>query len=468
MQEANASSGLSRSQNDPNGHGSSAIWLTQLRWIAVAGQLLVIGFVYFVLKIELPIVSMLALVLCTVASNVALWFVARRSLNASSEMPIDRQANSGQSFGVSFGIHHGSVGSRTLGGLLLFDVMILTGLLYLSGGAANPFILFYVANIVVAGVVLSRFWAIAISAASVLGAFFLLNRATPNVVFANSPLAADSPWDVTKAAFLIAFTTCCGVLAYFVSMLALQVRQRDRRLAIAEKERERAQRLEALATLAAGAGHELASPLSTIAVIAGELSRTLDKQDIPDKVRRDFGLIREELNRCKDILHRMKSGAGEAAAEHLHPVRVQEILDETVIAMREPQRVHIAMERAVADFKALLPKQALSQALRNLLQNGLDASKPNQHVDVNSTIHRAENDQRTWVLEIADQGSGMTDDVLRRIGEPFFTTKEVGEGMGLGVFLTRNVIQGLGGTLRFSRTPNGGTQCVVRIPLGSQ
>ena len=72
------------------------------------------------------------------------------------------------------------------------------------------------------------------------------------------------------------------------------------------------------------------------------------------------------------------------------------------------------------------------------------------------------------MLEIVDQGSGMTDDVLRRIGEPFFTTKEVGEGMGLGVFLTRNVIQGLGGTLRFSRTPNGGTQCVVRIPLGSQ
>ncbi|MFN7625376.1 MAG: hypothetical protein ACK5PZ_01005, partial [Pirellula sp.] len=93
LQEAGASNGLSRTQNDPYGHGSSAMWLTQLRWIAVAGQLLVIGFVYLVLKIELPIVSMLALVLCTVASNVALWFVARRSLNTSSEMQIDRQAN---------------------------------------------------------------------------------------------------------------------------------------------------------------------------------------------------------------------------------------------------------------------------------------------------------------------------------------------------------------------------------------
>jgi two-component system sensor histidine kinase RegB len=197
------------------------------------------------------------------------------------------------------------------------------------------------------------------------------------------------------------------------------------------------------------------------------LSRSFDKHDIPEKVRRDFGLIREELNRCKDILHRMKSGAGEAAAEHLHPVTLKEIIDDTVTAMREPNRVLIQMERAVGDFQALLPKQAISQALRNLIQNGLDASSVTQTVDVLSTIVLESDDDRTWVLEIIDQGTGMTDDVIRRIGEPFFTTKEVGEGMGLGVFLTRNVIQGLGGELRFVRGVQGGTQCTVRIPLES-
>jgi two-component system sensor histidine kinase RegB len=425
---------------------STALWLAQLRWIAIAGQLIVIGFVRLILGIPLAIPQLLTIVLLTIASNIALWVVAKRLGN---QIP----------FSIFFQ-------NRLLGGVLLFDVAILTGLLYFSGGAANPFILFYVANIAVAGVVLSRIWAILISASSVLGCFLLLNTANPVGVFDGSPYVHSASWGVAKWAFWISFATCSSVLTYFVSQLALEVRLRDRRLAIAEKDRERAQRLEALATLAAGAGHELASPLSTIAVIAGELSRTLDKPEIPDKVKRDFGLIREELARCKDILHRMKSGAGEAAAERLHPVALREIIEETLDAMREPHRVDVRMEKAVGDFKAMLPKQALSQALRNLLQNGLDASDPEHHVTLTSNITQGKQDQRNWQLVIEDSGSGLNEEVLRRIGEPFFTTKEVGKGMGMGVFLTRNVIQGLSGTIRFERRLPRGTLCNVSIPIG--
>ena len=425
---------------------STALWLAQLRWIAIAGQLIVIGFVRLILGIPLAIPQLLTIVLLTIASNIALWVVAKRLGN---QIP----------YSIFFQ-------NRLLGGVLLFDVAILTGLLYFSGGAANPFILFYVANIAVAGVVLSRIWAILISASSVLGCFLLLNTANPVGVFDGSPYVHSASWGVAKWAFWISFATCSSVLTYFVSQLALEVRLRDRRLAIAEKERERAQRLEALATLAAGAGHELASPLSTIAVIAGELSRTLDKPEIPDKVKRDFGLIREELARCKDILHRMKSGAGEAAAERLHPVALREIIEETLDAMREPHRVDVRMEKAVGDFKAMLPKQALSQALRNLLQNGLDASDPEHHVTLTSNIALGKQDQRNWQLVIEDSGSGLNEEVLRRIGEPFFTTKEVGKGMGMGVFLTRNVIQGLSGTIRFERRLPRGTLCNVSIPIG--
>ena len=425
---------------------STALWLAQLRWIAIAGQLIVIGFVRLILGIPLAIPQLLTIVLLTIASNIALWVVAKRMGN---QIP----------YSIFFQ-------NRLLGGVLLFDVAILTGLLYFSGGAANPFILFYVANIAVAGVVLSRIWAILISASSVLGCFLLLNTANPVGVFDGSPYVHSASWGVAKWAFWISFATCSSVLTYFVSQLALEVRLRDRRLAIAEKERERAQRLEALATLAAGAGHELASPLSTIAVIAGELYRTLDKPEIPDKVKRDFGLIREELARCKDILHRMKSGAGEAAAERLHPVALREIIEETLDAMREPHRVDVRMEKAVGDFKAMLPKQALSQALRNLLQNGLDASDPEHHVTLTSNIALGKQDQRNWQLVIEDSGSGLNEEVLRRIGEPFFTTKEVGKGMGMGVFLTRNVIQGLSGTIRFERRLPRGTLCNVSIPIG--
>ncbi len=445
-------------------HVSTAIWLTQLRWVAVAGQLLVIGYVWFALFVPLPIVELLLLVTGTAISNSVLWLWARRLKRISIAT-----GNTTSTEGVDGTVFSDdTIGSRAIGLLIGIDVLTLTALLYFSGGAANPFIFFYFANIAIAGMILPRTWAWCISLASIVGGWFLLNRAYPLEVFESSLLAYDAQWGVSKYAFLIAFSTSCCVITYFVSMLAMELRQREVQLAIVEKERERSQRLEALATLAAGAGHELASPLSTIAVVAKELSRNLEKIESSPSIRRDVELIREELNRCKEILHRMKSGAGEAAAENLHPVSLSEVLRETVQAMREPQRVHIHMSNSAGDSLGILPKQALSQALRNLLQNGLDASPPNQSIDLHVALDkqvRSRKSKELWRLTITDQGTGMTDEVHRRVGEPFFTTKEVGQGMGLGVFLTRNVLRGLGGELSFEPSPNGGTICRVTLPV---
>jgi two-component system sensor histidine kinase RegB len=447
-------------------HVSTAIWLTQLRWVAVAGQLLVIGYVWFVLQIPLPIVAMLLLVAGTAASNLALWLWARRLQKVSLGLPRDSAKRTTES---AYPYHDDTIGSRAISVLLGIDVFTLSTLLYCSGGAANPFIFFYFANIAIAGMVLPRVWAWCISFESILGCWLLLNQSYSLEVFERSPLSHLAEWSVSKYAFFIAFSTCCCVITYFVSMLAMELRQREVELAVVEKERARSQRLEALATLAAGAGHELASPLSTIAVVAKELSRNLEKTDASPSVRRDVALIREELDRCKEILHRMKSGAGEAAAEHLHPISLSEIIQETIKAMREPHRVDIRFSQDIGASQALLPKQALSQALRNLLQNGLDASQAGQRVELRVTTENAREGKRfseLWQIMIVDNGSGMSSEVQRRVGEPFFTTKEVGQGMGLGVFLTRNVIYGLGGELRFEQAVEGGTICRVTLPIG--
>jgi two-component system sensor histidine kinase RegB len=344
------------------------------------------------------------------------------------------------------------------------DVVTLTGLLYFTGGGSNPFLIFYFANLAIAGMILPRQLAWLVAFLSVAGVSWLLNEARSIDAIANSPLDPAAPWGVSKFAFLVAFATSSCVITYFVTMLAGELREREKQLAISEQEKERSRRLEAMATLAAGAGHELASPLSTIAVVAKELSRNLEKYEVSSGIRRDVDLIREELNRCREILHRMKSGAGEAAAEHLHPISLAELIHETVAAMREPQRVVIDLPEEIANKKGLLPKQALSQALRNLLQNGLDASPLHGHVTL--SIRELTTGSRTtkWKLTITDHGTGLSEEVARRIGEPFFTTKEVGQGMGLGVFLTRNVIQGVGGTIKFGSPSEGGTICEVEIP----
>ena len=451
-------------------HISTAIWLAQLRWVAVAGQLLVIGYVALVLQIELPTTWLLLLVTGTAVSNAALWLWARRlKWNASGSSYLSSQQALSN---LTLRDDDETIGSRMIGLLLAIDVMTLTALLFFSGGAANPFTFFYFANIAIAGMILPRASAWCISLMSVLGCSVLLNQAYALDVFSQSPLSPVAEWGVGKAAFLIAFTSCSFVVTFFISMLAMALRQREVELAIVEKERERARRLEALATLAAGAGHELASPLSTIAVVAKELSRNLEKTDSSPSVRRDVELIREELNRCKEILHRMTSGAGEAAAEHLHPVTIEEIVQETVQAMREPNRVKIDVSKEDRQRQGLLPKQALSQALRNLLQNGLDASAVDDTVQFKITVEmlpkqtgEPSKTAQVWRFQIMDQGTGMSAEVQRRIGEPFFTTKEVGQGMGLGVFLTRNVIHGLGGELRFAPGEGIGTICQVSLPV---
>jgi two-component system sensor histidine kinase RegB len=117
---------------------------------------------------------------------------------------------------------------------------------------------------------------------------------------------------------------------------------------------------------------------------------------------------------------------------------------------------------------AILPKQAVAQAIRNLLQNGLDASPPYEKVVLRISEEADSNyGESTWKMEVIDRGVGLSDEVSRRIGEPFFTTKEVGQGMGLGVFLTRNVIQGVGGTIEFDSPTPVGTTCRITIPARS-
>jgi two-component system sensor histidine kinase RegB len=119
----------------------------------------------------------------------------------------------------------------------------------------------------------------------------------------------------------------------------------------------------------------------------------------------------------------------------------------------------------VAHSALRLPPRAVSQALRSLVTNAQDASPPNTAVVI--TAHRepgAAGAAEILAVTIRDRGPGIPSDVMARIGEPFFTTKAPGRGMGLGLFLARAVIEGVGGTLEIDSTPGGGTEVRVRLP----
>ena len=108
------------------------------------------------------------------------------------------------------------------------------------------------------------------------------------------------------------------------------------------------------------------------------------------------------------------------------------------------------------------PPRALAQALKSLLKNAQEASQAGATVTLRAAVQSAE-----VAIEVVDRGCGMAQPVLARAGEPFFTTKEPGRGMGLGLFLTRTVVERLGGVLTLSSEAGSGTRALLRLPLSS-
>jgi two-component system sensor histidine kinase RegB len=261
-----------------------------------------------------------------------------------------------------------------------------------------------------------------------------------------------------RLAFLLALVTCAAVIVYFVTRVTAELQLRERELREAELQRARTQRLEALGTLAAGAGHELASPLATIAVVTRELERHLEGTNAPQTVLEDVQLIRTELARCRAILNRMSTDAGQVAGDELRRLRLDEVASATLQGLPYRDQIRVELRPDDASQCVFAPRQALAQAIRAVLQNAHDASPPG--IPIHFLLSRNGDDV---FFEVRDQGAGMPPDVIARAGEPFFTTKEPGQGTGLGLFLTRSVIQRLGGELAFDSRPKQGT--AVRISL---
>ncbi len=237
------------------------------------------------------------------------------------------------------------------------------------------------------------------------------------------------------------------MVTYFVTRTAAVLMWRERQLRETQARHAQTLRLQGLTTLAAGAAHELATPLSTIDVITRELANHLQGQQISESVRQDLRLIDHQIDMCKQILRRMRGAAGDSMINQWNHTTVGELIDCALEGVRDPDRVDVTDGPPELELQPLwIPQEAVAQSIRNLIHNGLDASPSQSRIklEIEKVDHHLE-------VRIHDNGQGMSDEELRRAGEPFFTTKEPGRGMGLGLFLTRSVVERLGGELRFKR-----------------
>ncbi len=426
----------------------NASWLIKLRWVAVIGQVVTIAMVIWLLRIPLETAWALSVVIgLTAVSNVVLsvLFVRGSQSARPSQLSWD----------------------LILGLVMVLDMLSLTALLFATGGPTNPFCLFFFVNLSLCAVVLKPGWAWSLNLLSIL-CFGLLVMEYHQIDalrlgFEVAPLSERGYPSLYQFGMLTAFGTCASVIVYFMTRLTAELREQQREIQRAQARQARSDKVEALGTLAAGTAHELASPLSTIAIVARDVERAFDEHppDFPgaEDVVEDVHLISSQLERCRGILDRMATGVGQAIGEGFQSVPLADLVDEILDGLPEKDQIDVRLSNETQVAVVHVPRVQLSLAIRGLVQNAIDADECGSPIELS-----IEEDSEFWRWTIRDFGSGMTADVLNRVSEPFFTTKPPGKGMGLGVFLAQNVINRLDGRIEFSSGTNQGTRVSIWLP----
>lgn len=396
-------------------------WVVRLRWVAIAAQLLSILPALEFQLLEPEMLPAFCAVIATLAVlNIGTWIGLRR-------------------------------GSRGTAGHLIIqlsaDILGLSSLLILTGGAWNPMVPILLVHTVLGALLLEG--RLGLSFFGLLVASFVL-------IQTNSHIPPGLAGTLVPANIL--FPAQLLVVLVFWILTAWLSRTLDSFkiwVAAARERKTRIDRLRAVGALAAGLSHEFATPLNTAQL---KLSRIARRHGLEDD--EDLRTATEELKRCGDILRHM-------AGSQLHPDRLSlEIVDLDALVRQVCESVSKVHDEATIRFlsdgrgvkRVLVPTVAFSQALINLVDNAIDSGGRMGEIE----IVVARNGARAELC-VQDRGSGWPEVVRRHLGEPFVTTKP--EGIGLGLYYVHSLAEAIGAELTLDDRKFGGAVAKMSIPL---
>ena len=343
------------------------------------------------------------------------------------------------------------VGGGELFGQLCVDLAALAILLYLSGGAANPLISLLLVPVAVAALSLPGRHA-ALVAVLAVGLYSLLMWAFLPLFVGDAERAAR----LHLAGMWLTFVVSATMIAWFVARMTASIRDRDRRLAAAHEQALRDERVVALGALAAGAAHELGTPLATIAVVVGELERETFQNA---EVHADLALVKEQVDICKGIISSMAARAGAQRPEQLELRDAGAWLQGVRArwhAMRPRAGSRLRYEEDAASRPRIATDATLEQAVVNLLNNAADAC--DAEIDIGLGW-----DEAMLRIVITDGGPGFADEVLRQAGRAPMPAR--GGGAGIGLLLAFSAIERLGGRIMLDNAPGGGGRASIELPI---
>lgn len=415
-------------------------WLVQIRWAALCLLILVAVSVVVFLEIRSDYVALSCIFGVGAISNILLGWACRSEPQRATMLS---------------------------GCALSLDVLSLAALLYLYGGYANPFSMIFLVYVTLAAFFLNArwtWWIFVLSSASFVALFFFnVPLEQLSVEGGHSGMAHVSMEHEGHGGFslhlhgmLVAFLVIGLLTSIFLGRLSMELELQGEQLdAMAERERE-SQQLMALASLTAGAAHELATPLGTITLIFEELERELGASE---SWAEDVALMRGELACCERVLSRMRAQSVELVGEVPVQATVDAIFRKVQGELRPGESVRFeSSEAAQVPLRTL--QSSLISSLTALVRNGLQAS-----ASEGSVVVEAQRAGDTVVFSVRDRGAGMSPDVLSRVGSPFFTTKNPGQGLGLGVFLVKLFALQVGGSFALASVPGEGSEARLVVPV---
>jgi len=413
--------------------------LINLRSVAVAAQLFTLFTAWQLLDLELDWLPMLVIIATLATLN---FFSLLRLRNDKPVSHLELFMQSG------------------------LDVLALSLLLYFAGGSTNPFISLYLLPLVIVAATLpTRFtWGMAAfttACYSLLMVYYIPLPHHHHDMQMEMGMEMDNAFNTHVLGMWLGFVISAVVVAYFVVKMAQAVRDRDELLVKVREEILRNERIVALGTQAAGAAHELGTPLSTMAVVIGELQHDASQHTEIDQaeLRESLTLLDEQVRGCRHILDKIMLNAQDSGTSTLQPANelMAEVLDEWQLL--RPTAQYRYANNGTPPAPLLNVDVTLRAALMNLLNNAADASP--QAIAINTRWNSS-----FFTLEIHDNGTGLSEEVALRAGSAFFTTKA--QGRGLGLFLANATLERLGGTVRLFNREQGGATTLLTLPVAQQ
>ncbi len=407
-------------------HTNEALrWLISLRWLSLGGMLVVLWGAPALLHIPLPTEALTPIALALGLTNGASVLRARQAREVSG---------------------------HELFGQLCIDLAAWSSFLYFTGGATNPLISLLLPLVAIGAAVLPapHAWALALLA---VVSYSLLWDNNEQLDIYDSGLAVH--WHL--AGMWLTFSVSAGIIVWYVVRMTAALRARDQALAEAREARLRNERIVALGNLAAGAAHELGTPLGTMAILAGELARN---PGLDADTREDAQLLLEQISHCKGILGSLTLRAGSLRAEGAERLPADAWL-ETIFDHWRTLRPHVPLQTRLAcgdPAPVLVADGTLEQAIHNLINNAADACPTGIECEAAIQAEHLE-------IRVLDRGPGMPAKLRAQAG--LASLEGRGEGLGIGLLLAFGAVERCGGRIQFEARPGGGTLALLSLPLAA-